>query len=312
MASTYSPSLGIELIGQGEQSGTWGITTNNNLGTLLEQAITGVQTISMSNAAYTLSVYQGAADEARNAVLQLVGTNTVPQNLIAPGVKKLYVIQNNSGANVTITTGSGNGVNVINGTTAQVFCDGTNFYSAAGSGNSVIGDLAVSGNETVGGNLTVGGTLTAGSITGLGKTIKQIVTSVASSSPTTSSSTPTPTGHYATITPTSASSVILVLWSGAIAQPQYLGDETYALIQMYRNGSASSGATGISVGSIPTSQYPSGASIAVTASGQAISYVDYPSTTSSLTYQMYYWALGGAQCRYNSLLNASITLLEIL
>ena len=59
MASTYSPSLKLELIGQGEQSGTWGVTTNNNFGSLVEQAITGVQTISMSNATYTLSSYDG-------------------------------------------------------------------------------------------------------------------------------------------------------------------------------------------------------------------------------------------------------------
>jgi hypothetical protein len=39
MASTYSTNLALELIGTGEQSGTWGTTTNNNLGTLLEQAI---------------------------------------------------------------------------------------------------------------------------------------------------------------------------------------------------------------------------------------------------------------------------------
>ena len=53
MASTYSTSLGLELIGQGEQSGTWGITTNNNFGTLVEQAITGVQNITMGDAAAT-------------------------------------------------------------------------------------------------------------------------------------------------------------------------------------------------------------------------------------------------------------------
>ena len=57
MSSTYSTSLKLELIGNGDQSGTWGTTTNNNLGTLLEQAITGVQSITMSNADYTLSNY---------------------------------------------------------------------------------------------------------------------------------------------------------------------------------------------------------------------------------------------------------------
>ena len=313
MASTYSTSLGLELIGQGEQSGTWGITTNNNFGTLVEQAITGVQTISMSNATYTLSFYQGASDEARNAVLVITGTNLAPQNLVAPSVQKVYIVNNQSGNTVNIKTSSGNAVAISTGSYAQVYCDGTNFYNATPSINNVTGNLTVSGSsaiagsETVGGNLTVAGTLTAGSITGLGKTIRQIVSSVASSSPTTSASTAQPSGHSASITPSSASSQIMVLYYGAIAQPQYLGPETYALIAMYRNGVANTPSTGISVGSVSSDL------IAVTASGQAFAYVDSPGTTATLTYQMYYNASGsGAQCTYNKLGGATITLLEIL
>ena len=312
MASTYSTSLGLELIGQGEQSGTWGITTNNNFGILVEQAITGVQTISMSNATYTLSFYQGASDEARNAVLVVTGTNLAPQNLIAPAVQKVYIINNQSGNTVNIKTSSGNAVAIGTNSYAQVYCDGTNFYNATPSINNVTGNLSVSGSaaiagsETVGGNLTVSGVLTAGSITGLGQTIRQIVPSVASSAPTTSSSSPVATGHYATIVPSSTSSQIMVLWFGAIAQPQYLGPESYAIVQMYRNGGPQSGSTGASVGVLAQQT-------AVTASGLAISYVDSPSSTSALTYQIYYAAVGsGAQCTYNKLGNATITLLEIL
>jgi hypothetical protein len=305
MASTYSTSLKLELIGQGEQSGTWGLTTNNNLGYLVEQAITGVQTISMSNATYTLSSYDGAVDESRNAVLIVGGTNTGAQNLIAPAVEKLYTLRNISGANVTIKTSSGNGIAVSNNSYVQVYCDGTDFYNATPSVNNITGNLTVSGNATISGNATVTGTLTAGSITGLGKTIRQIVTSVASSSPTTSSSSMQPSGHSASITPSSTSSQIMVLWYGAVAQPQYLGPETYALVQMYRNGSAQGGATGISVGVLSQQT-------AVTTSGQALCYVDSPGTISALTYQMYYQTLGGGQCTYNDLSNATISLLEIL
>ena len=71
MPSTYSPSLRIELPGSGEQSGVWGTTTNNNLGTLLEQSIAGVQAITMTDANYTLSNYNGVSDEARKAVRTL-------------------------------------------------------------------------------------------------------------------------------------------------------------------------------------------------------------------------------------------------
>ena len=92
MPSTYSPSLKLELIASGEQSGTWGATTNTNLGTLIEQAITGVQSISMSNSTYTLSDYNGVSDEARNAVLVLTGALNASQNVIIPSVNKLYVV----------------------------------------------------------------------------------------------------------------------------------------------------------------------------------------------------------------------------
>ena len=311
MASTYSTSLGLELIGQGEQSGTWGITTNNNFGTLVEQAITGVQTISMSNATYTLSFYQGASDEARNAVLVVTGTNLAPQNLIAPAVQKVYIVNNQSGNTVNIKTSSGNAVAIATNSYAQVYCDGTNFYNATPSINNVTGNLTVSGSsaiagsETVGGNLTVAGTLTASSITGLGKTIRQVVSSTASGSPTTSSSSFQPTGHYASITPSSTSSQIIVMWFGAVAQPQYLGTETYALTAMFRNGTQTAAITGISVGSVD-------ALIAVTTSGHGFSYVDFPTTTSPLRYEMYYSALGGGQCTYNDLTGSVITLLEIL
>ena len=67
MTTTYSPSLKLALIGTGDQSGTWGATTNTNLGTLLEQAITGVTAISLSGiSAYTLTNYNGVSDDARN------------------------------------------------------------------------------------------------------------------------------------------------------------------------------------------------------------------------------------------------------
>ena len=164
MASTYSPSLRIELIGQGEQSGTWGITTNNNLGSLIEQAITGVQTISMANATYTLTSYDGAVDQARNAVLVLTGTNLAPQDLVAPAVEKVYLISNNTGNTVNIKTSGGNAASIRDGSYAQVYCDGTDFFNATPSGNSVQGNLAVSGSITAGANITATNTITANTI----------------------------------------------------------------------------------------------------------------------------------------------------
>lgn len=146
MASTYSTSLKLELIGNGDQSGTWGTTTNNNFGNLVEQAITGVQTITMINADYTLSNYNGAVDEARNAVLIVTGTNSAIKNIIAPAVEKVYIINNQTsgGYAVNIKTPSSTGINIANGTTATVYCDGAEFYfvtigaTSANTANTVV------------------------------------------------------------------------------------------------------------------------------------------------------------------------------
>jgi len=132
LPSTYSPSLRIELIGAGEQSGTWGTTTNTNLGTLLEQSIAGVQAITMSDANYTLTNYNGVSDEARKAVLVVSGTNAAARDIIAPLVAKNYIIKNNTtgGFAINIRAATGASVSIPNGVTSAVYCDGTNFNLA--------------------------------------------------------------------------------------------------------------------------------------------------------------------------------------
>jgi hypothetical protein len=166
VASTYSPSLKLELIGNGDQSGTWGTTTNNNLGTLLEQAITGVQAITMSNADYVLTNYNGTSDEARNAVLAVSGTNSAIRQIVAPLVNKLYVVTNNTSGGYAITIGgvSGSAVTIPNGVTAQVYCDGTNFYSSqtGSAGNFTVNGTLTATGLTDTGNMNVGGDLLVG------------------------------------------------------------------------------------------------------------------------------------------------------
>jgi cytoskeletal protein CcmA (bactofilin family) len=152
MASTYSTSLKLELIGDGEQSGIWGQTTNTNLGTLLEQAITGVVSITMTNANYTLSNLNGVSDESRNAVLVVGGTNAAVRDIIAPLVEKLYWVKNSTvgGFGVRIIGSSGTGVTVPSGGVTPVYCDGTNFYTLELT--STVGNFTVNGNLSVTGN----------------------------------------------------------------------------------------------------------------------------------------------------------------
>ena len=162
MSSTYTTSLKIQQIGNGEQSGTWGSTTNTNW-TLIEQAVAGVQTITMANANYTLSNLNGVSDEARNMVLVVTGTNSGIYQVIAPLVTKTYIISNQTTGGYAITIGASSGaiVTIPNGVTAQVYTDGTNFYSAqtGSAGNFLVnGNLSVTGNQVDVGNMSVGGT----------------------------------------------------------------------------------------------------------------------------------------------------------
>jgi hypothetical protein len=151
MASTFSPTLRIELIGDGDQSGIWGQTTNTNLGTLLEQAITGVIDITMADANYTLTNFNGVSDESRNAVLVVGGTNAAVRDVIAPLVEKLYVVKNSTvgGFAINIRAASGSSVSVPSGATVWVYCDGTNFNAI---NTESVGNFEVNGNLTVTGN----------------------------------------------------------------------------------------------------------------------------------------------------------------
>ena len=170
MSSTYTTSLKIQEIGNGEQAGTWGSTTNTNW-TLIEQAVAGVQTITMANSSYTLSNLNGTLDEARNAVLVITGTNSGVYQVIAPLVTKTFIVSNQTTGGYAITIGgaSGSVITIPNGLTTIVYCDGTNFYSGitglTGS-QTISGNLSVSGTLGVTGAATFSSTLSAGAITG--------------------------------------------------------------------------------------------------------------------------------------------------
>ena len=156
MSSTYSTSLRIQLIDTNTELEAWGQPTDNNLGTIIEQAITGIESISLTNlTTYTLSTANAAPDQARNAVLIFTGSLTANCNVIAPSVQKIYVINNQTtgGYNVNIKTSSGNAA-VINANASQlVFCNGTTFYAGIALAR-VQGDLTVTGNIKLGGLLS--------------------------------------------------------------------------------------------------------------------------------------------------------------
>ena len=149
MASTYSPSLRIELIGAGEQAGTWNSTTNTNLGTLIEAAIAGYVAVSVTSANQAFTASDGAADQARNAVIALTTTTGANFAVYAPPQEKTYIIYNTTAFIATIynstvlgnTTAAGTGVTVPAGKKLVVFSDATNFYTTDAA--NLTGVLAV-------------------------------------------------------------------------------------------------------------------------------------------------------------------------
>lgn len=129
MASTPSTSLRLELMATGDQSGTWGDTTNTNLGTLLEQAITGVLSVAQGDVAnLTLTNTDYVSNQARNAVINLTGAMTANRNMVVPTANKVYLVKNSTtgGFVVTVKTSAGTGVEVAPNTARWVYCDGTN------------------------------------------------------------------------------------------------------------------------------------------------------------------------------------------
>ena len=125
MASTWS-NLKIELIGTGEQSGTWGTTTNTNLGTAVEQALVGYGTASFtSDANLTLGYTDSNAPQTfRNLVLNATSTGslTATRDLIVPTTAKLYYVFNNTtgGQSIVVETSAGTGITIPNGSKAAV------------------------------------------------------------------------------------------------------------------------------------------------------------------------------------------------
>lgn len=148
MASTYS-SLKIELIGTGEQEGIWGDTTNVNLGTAIEQAITGSGDVTFASADVTLTLTNtNAAQTARNLRLVCTGVSDGARQLIVPAIEKQYIVQNNLADAVTIKNSTGTGIAIPAGKTMTVFNNGTNVVEVNTYANSfeVGGTFATSGN----------------------------------------------------------------------------------------------------------------------------------------------------------------------
>jgi hypothetical protein len=184
MASTYSPDLRIELIGNGQQTGIWGSTTNVNLGTLLEQAIAGAVSVTVTSAKQALVAYNGVEDQARSAAVLLSTSTGAAFEVYVPPVSKLYLIRNTSSYNATIyvstvlgnTTAAGTGVVIPPSSSVLLRCDSTNVYEQL---NCVVGDFSVGGNINANTNILLDGSINVSGSAYLGAAITVTISAAA-------------------------------------------------------------------------------------------------------------------------------------
>jgi hypothetical protein len=118
-------------MGTGENSGTWGTITNTNLGTAIEEAITGSANVTFSSGTVTLTLTDtNSSQTARNLRLNLTGTSGGAQNLIVPAIEKVYIVNNGCADAITVKNTTGTGIAVPAGKTMYVYNNGTNVVDA--------------------------------------------------------------------------------------------------------------------------------------------------------------------------------------
>ena len=145
MATQYTTILKLALPVQGELSGTWGDVVNNNITSMVEEAVAGRKVINTWTAnSHTLTSADGTTSESRAAILTLTDTGTALSGagtVVCPAASKIYIVENGTAQVITVKTASGTGIAVPVGKNMVVFCDGTNVEE----GISNIASLSIGG-----------------------------------------------------------------------------------------------------------------------------------------------------------------------
>jgi len=174
MASTYSSNLKLQLMGTGDNAGTWGAVTNVNLGTALEESIAGTVDVAFSSSDITLTLTDdNTAQAARNMRLNLTGTSGGARNLIVPAIEKMYVINNGLADACTVKVSGQTGVSVPAGKTTLLFNNGTDIVNAinALAGLTVVGTSMATSQAFVG---SIADTTYSGGIINLSNTSRSV------------------------------------------------------------------------------------------------------------------------------------------
>lgn len=168
MTTAYTSLLGLALPVQGELTGAWGDVVNTSITELLDTAVAGTTTLS-TDADVTLTTTTGAANQARQAILNCTGARTAIRTITAPATSKMYVVVNGtSGGYAVKLIGSGptTGVSVPAGSAVLVIWNGSDFQYVA---STTISTLTVTGALTVNGNAALGDSASGDTHTVLGR-----------------------------------------------------------------------------------------------------------------------------------------------
>jgi hypothetical protein len=210
--ATYSTNLALTLLTTGEGAGTWGNTTNTNLGTLLEQAISGYVTQAVATGTdTTLTIPNGSTGVARNMFIELTGTGGTNTNLIVPANKKLYFIYNNSTGAVTVKVTGQTGVSVAAGDKVILVSNGTDIVQATSYITSTPSSLSLTNLTATSATITTLTSTSAGITTLTGSSMNVTTATHASANITQLQST------SATITTLTSTSANITTLSGTTA-----------------------------------------------------------------------------------------------
>ena len=160
MASTYSSTLNLELQASGENSGTWGTITNNNL-QKIESAVKGYVSVAIASTSDSLVASDGSTtDEQSNAIIKLTGTLTGNTTMQSEAVETWYIVDDattHGGNTLGFKPAGGTAVNLVEGAKHILYSDGSTMFDVlADAGNiKANGTLDVTGNTSLDGGTFV-------------------------------------------------------------------------------------------------------------------------------------------------------------
>lgn len=145
MTATYTTRIRLTKQGTGDNDSTWGVVLNDEVIELTDYAIAGYTTISLAAGDVSLTINDGATDQARSAMLELTGTLTGDRGVYLPtNISKSYIVKNDtSGAySTTVLINGGTGSAIPQGSSVIVFTDGTTVTPATDSTGLGLGTAA--------------------------------------------------------------------------------------------------------------------------------------------------------------------------